>query len=201
MEEPFIVAKDPEREMVRGIRQRDSHCLELLIARYAAELYALVSHILGGLGTPQDTEEVVGDVFVAVWRAIEQFDAQRGTLAKWMRMRAKYMALDRRRKRRREIEARVEKDASVFSDHAVETALDRIERKEVLERALADLSELDRAIVYRRYFAEQSIKEIAEAVALTQRSVENRLWRARRTLREKMRASEREEQVNVPESL
>ena len=90
------MAKDPERELARGIRRQDSRCLELLIERYAAELYALVSHILGGLGTPEDTEEVVSDVFVAVWCEIEQFDAQRGTLAKWMRMRAKYMALDRR---------------------------------------------------------------------------------------------------------
>jgi len=195
------VAKDPERELVRGIRRQDSHCLELLIARYAAELYALVSHILGGLGTPEDTEEVVSGVFVAVWREIEQFDAQRGTLAKWMRMRAKYMALDRRRKRGRDVEARVERDVGALPDYAAEMAQDWVECKEGLRRALAELSQLDRTIVYRRYFAEQSNREIAEAVGLTQRAVENRLWRARRALREKMRASEHEEQENEPRPL
>ncbi len=196
------MARDAEHELAKGILQQDSRCLETLITRYAAELYALVSYILGSLGTPEDTEEVVSDVFVAVWREIDEFDAQRGTLAKWMRMRAKYMALDRRRKRGRQIAARAENDVSALpTKAAVESALDWAERKEGLHRALAELSELDRAIVYRRYFAEQSIREIAEAVGLTQRAVENRLWRARQALREKMSAVEHEEQQNVQRSL
>jgi len=194
------MARDPEYELVEGIRQRDSRCLETLITRYATELYALVTYILGSMGTPEDTEEVVSDVFAAVWREIEDFDAQRGTLAKWIRMRAKYMALDRRRKRRREIATRVEQDVSTLSTKT-ESSLDWVERKETLQRALAELSELDRAIVYRRYFAEQSIKEIAEAVGLTQRAVENRLWRARQALREKMGAFEHKESGYVSRSL
>jgi len=195
------MANDAERQLVRGIRQRDSHCLEVLITRYAAELYALVSRILGGLGSPEDTEEVVSDVFVAVWREIDEFDARRGTLAKWIRMRAKYMALDRRRRRGREVEARVEKDVAALPHRAAEMAQGWVERKESLRRALAELSELDRAIVYRRYFAEQSIGEIAQAVGLTRQAVENRLWRARRALRERMTAIEHEERENVQGSL
>ncbi len=195
------MAKDPEHQLVRGIRQRDSRCLEVLVARYAAELYALVSHILGGLGSAEDAEEIVSDVFVAVWRELDEFDAQRGTLAKWIRMRAKYMALDQRRKRGRELETRAEKDVAALPDQAAEMAEDWLERKEGLRRALAELSELDRAIVYRRYFSEQPIREIAEAVGLTQRAVENRLWRARRALREKMTAIGHEERENVQGSL
>jgi len=59
------MARDAQHELVKGILQQDSGCLETLIARHAAELYALVSYILGSLGTPQDAEEVVSDVFVA----------------------------------------------------------------------------------------------------------------------------------------
>jgi DNA-directed RNA polymerase specialized sigma24 family protein len=65
----------------------------------------------------------------------------------------------------------------------VDVLLEQQERREELGRALEHLTELDRLIVYLRYFQFAGIREIAARTGLTKHAVEARLWRARKVLR------------------
>src|SRR5215467_2787441 len=84
-------------DLAQGLQQRDPEALETLISRYSRELFYFIRLVLDGVGVVQDAEECVNDLFVAVWQEIESFDPVRGTLRTWLTMRAKYIALDRRR--------------------------------------------------------------------------------------------------------
>src|SRR5258708_16845399 len=53
--------------------------------------------VLNTWGTPQDAEECANDLFVTVWQDIGSYDPARGSLRTWLTMRAKFIALDRRR--------------------------------------------------------------------------------------------------------
>ncbi|WP_322480781.1 sigma factor, partial [Thermogemmatispora sp.] len=86
-----------DEDLVQQLKERNPDALETLIARYSRELYYFIRLILNGVGVAQDAEECVNDLFVAAWQEIETFDASRGTLRTWLTMRAKYIALDRRR--------------------------------------------------------------------------------------------------------
>src|SRR2546421_1037386 len=84
-------------DLAQRLHERDPEALETLISRYSREVFYFIRLVLDGVGVAQDAEECVNDLFVAVWQEIDSFDPGRGTPRTWLTMRAKYIALDRRR--------------------------------------------------------------------------------------------------------
>ncbi len=185
-----------------GLMQRNSQALEALMRRYSREMSYFIRLVLDGVGTPQDAEECTNDLFVAAWQEIDSFDPARGSLRTWMTMRAKYIALDRRRHIQRRQGVTLSLDGSVSASDgegkssgrapmasqatsvSMEGELEQRERRLELSRALEALPELDRKLVYMRYFRLSSTEEIARATGLTRQAIDTRLWRARKVLRE-----------------
>lgn len=204
-------------DLAQKLRERDPEALETLIFRYSREVFYFIRLVLDGIGVAQDAEECVNDLFVAVWQEIETFDPERGTLRTWLTMRAKYIALDRRRQlcRRQnhnvqsadEIRQWMSSDGSggrkafggggydndnrtTLPPHpevSMEEMLEQSERREELGLALATLPELDRYLIYQRYFKFASTEELAAKTNLSRHAVDTRLWRARKSLREALR--------------
>lgn len=200
----------------RGLIARDHRAMEALIARYSREITYFVRTLLEGIGTPQDVEECVSDLFVAAWKEIEDFDPHRGAFRTWLTMRAKYLALDLRRQvqRRQALLApprtdhpdraevaeigRAGADGESVSGRAdcadqaesVDGLLERRERQAELRIALAELPELDRLLVYLRYFRLETTEQIATRTGLTNRAIDTRLWRSRKALRDVLEALE-----------
>jgi RNA polymerase sigma-70 factor (ECF subfamily) len=201
----------------RGLVARDTSALEALIARYAREVAYFVRVVLDGVGTAQDAEECASDVFIAAWEDADSYDPARGAFRTWLTMRAKYVALDRRRQMQRrpalawtaghsadgrgEWAERGPRGAEVeemaLADD-LQGLLERRERQAELRRALEQLPELDRLVVYLRYFRWASAEEIAAKTGLTRRAVDTRLWRARKSLREALQAIEERTNGRVP---
>ncbi len=203
-------------DLARKLRERDPDALETLISRYSRELFYFIRLVLEGIGIAQDAEECVNDLFVAVWQEIDTFDPERGTLRTWLTMRAKYIALDRRRQLcRRQAHNVQSTDESrswftsdgrsggtnlswerhvhdrailpAYSESNMESLLEQSERREELSQALATLPELDRYLIYQRYFKFASTEELALKTGLTRHAVDTRLWRARKSLREALK--------------
>jgi RNA polymerase sigma factor (sigma-70 family) len=203
-----------DEDLAQRLQQRDPEALETLISRYSREVFYFIRLVLDGVGVAQDAEECVNDLFVAVWQEIETFDPERGALRTWLTMRAKYIALDRRRQLgRRQVhnlqpadenrqwttsddggtrkmlnwggqEHDVRATLSPHPESSMENLLEQSERREELRLALATLPELDRYLIYQRYFKYASTEELAAKTGLTRHAVDTRLWRARKSLRD-----------------
>ncbi|MGH2510112.1 MAG: sigma-70 family RNA polymerase sigma factor [Ktedonobacteraceae bacterium] len=202
-----------DEDLAQRLQQRDPEALETLISRYSRELFYFIRLVLDGIGVAQDAEECVNDLFVAVWQEIETFDVVRGTLRTWLTMRAKFIALDRRRQlcrkqthylqpadenrqwttdgmRGRNVlswggdERNMRVTLPPHPEASMENLLEQSERREELRLALATLPELDRYLIYQRYFKYASTEELAAKTGLTRHAVDTRLWRARKSLRE-----------------
>ncbi len=203
-------------DLAQRLQQRDPEALETLIARYSREVFYFIRLVLDGIGVAQDAEECVNDLFVTVWQEIDTFDPDRGTLRTWLTMRAKYIALDRRRQLCRRQAHNVqsanenrqwnssdgtgswkstgwgyESDYRVtlppHPEASMENLLEQSERREELRLALATLPELDRYLIYQRYFKFASTEELAVKTGLTRHAIDTRLWRARKSLREALK--------------
>ncbi|HEX8995854.1 MAG TPA: sigma-70 family RNA polymerase sigma factor [Ktedonobacterales bacterium] len=191
----------PDDALYAGLIARDPEALEALIRRYAREITYFIRLLLNGVGTAQDAEECANDLFVTAWQEIGAFTPSRGSLHTWLTMRAKYIALDRRRQLQRR-QATVtsldgettvnrngdtrtsERHIAQLTDHNMEGILEQRERREELGAALAALPELDRTLVYMRYFRLASTEEISAKTGLSRHAIDTRLWRARKTLRD-----------------
>jgi RNA polymerase sigma factor (sigma-70 family) len=197
----------PDDTLWQGLATRDARALEALIMRYSREVAYFVRMVLEGVGTAQDAEECVSDLFIAAWEEIDTFDPARGTLRTWLTMRAKYLALDRRRQLQRRQAHAVPLDGPtdpspdsrmipgapryhLADAESLEGLMLRREQQEQLRAALDELPELDRLLVYMRYFRLSTTDEIAARTGLTRRAIDTRLWRTRKALRDTLEALE-----------
>jgi len=189
-----------DEALYKGLVAREARALEALIRRYSREMSYFIRIVLEGVGTLQDAEECANDLFIAAWREIDSYDPARASLRTWLTMRAKYIALDRRRQVQRRHAGVISLDgerkkssgesncpevpALYLSDNSMEGLVEQQERREELESALNELNSLDRRLVLMRYFQLTPTEQICAETGLTRQAIDTRLWRARKALRD-----------------
>lgn len=187
--------------MADQLRNGNPEALSALIEAFSGSVLALCTRILGGVGTPEDIEECVSDVFAAAWNKSEYYDETRGSLRTWLLILAKYQALEIRRKfkRRKNVVVTVGDGAlssiqdganpvSVFAkqDDPVATEVLSREQQRAVFEAVKSMDPRLRDVFVRRYFLYESIEDIASDLDISRSAVDNRLSRSRRWLRDQL---------------
>lgn len=166
---------------LRQLRLGEPEALSFLIDQHGGSMSALAGQILAGIGTGEDVEECVSDVFLQVWNRPDQYDPARGTWRTWLLVLTKYRALDLRRRLSRLRPMDVEDP--VKADPVVHQVVSR-ENQEELVACIKQLDPGVRDVMIRRYLLELSIAEIMEVLALPRSTVDNRLSRGWQQLRQ-----------------
>jgi RNA polymerase sigma-70 factor (ECF subfamily) len=161
------------------MRQGD---FERLYAEHAQRLFAFLVYRTGDRVLAED---VMADTFEAAYRARARFDRRRASERTWLYT----IALNRLRDhgRRAAAEARaLERVAGDASSPGIDPALEAMETRDRVVRSLGVLSEEEREAVALRFGAELTLKEIAAALDQPMTTVEGRVYRALRKLREEL---------------
>lgn len=147
-----------DAELIRSIAREDEAALAALYDRHGAILLGFITRILNNRA---EAEDVLQEIFLQVWQHAADFDHERGTAFTWLVMRTRSRAIDRLRALN--LCARVAEASSEMSRGARD-ALDDVsiaEQREVIHRALADLTEKERHTLQLAYFEGLSQSEIA----------------------------------------
>jgi RNA polymerase sigma-70 factor (ECF subfamily) len=126
-------------------------------------------------------EDILADTFERVLRSRRRFDPRRGSAKTWVYT----IALNRLRDqmRRREAERRAVERAAAGA--ALDSpGLDRVDDRGALAQAIAELSDEEREAVALRYGADLTMPEIARVTGEPLTTVEGRVYRGLRKLRE-----------------
>jgi RNA polymerase sigma-70 factor, ECF subfamily len=174
-----------DKNLVNALHGQNPSALEHLMDKYGNSVYGLISRVLAGAGRAEDIEECVSDVFLAVWRRIEQYNIEKGSLKTWVLLLAKYSALDARRKLLRRPGMEELRERVSIGISLEETVISKEVSMEMTALVNA-LPEPDRTIFYRRYFYYESIEQISIGLGTTSKAVENRLYRLRKTFKDKL---------------
>ncbi len=177
-----------EERQIHALRKRERRAYEELIEEHFRLLWTVTSGILYPAGTREDVEEVIGDVFVALWEHPERFDPARGNLKNYLCLLARSRALDRLRALRRSWS---EELSETESGEDLETQFLEKEESRTLLRALAELAEPERSILQLRFFYGLRPAEISCRMELPVNEIYERLRRAKRLLADKMREGDR----------
>jgi RNA polymerase sigma-70 factor, ECF subfamily len=181
--QPFSVASR-YRELVDGVVTTDrteGEPLERDLVAELPELRAFLRRVAAGAAR-SEVEDMVQEVMARALRYRESFDGSR-ELGPWLRGTALRVLLDHRAKLARAPTALGEHEEASAEASADEVG-ERMERLDSIERALERLSEVEREIVVRFHGRDESIREIAAALALPEGTVKSHLHRARRKLAE-----------------
>ncbi|MBQ3090616.1 MAG: sigma-70 family RNA polymerase sigma factor [Oscillospiraceae bacterium] len=170
-----------EKDCVRALREGNLSALEALMDRYSAYVYTVAASILRSSMTEEDIEEVVSDVFFALWKHRKALRAP-DRVKSWLGRTARNMAVNKLRQKRPVLE--LEDDLLSPEEETMDDHLSRQERQHRVEQALREMESRDREIFLRHYYCCQSVREIAPAVGLSVSAVKTRLFRGRSKLRE-----------------
>jgi RNA polymerase sigma-70 factor, ECF subfamily len=146
---------------------------------YAAVYDRTAGQVLGLVRTvvrdPAQSEEVVQEVLLDVWRSASRYDAELGSAKAWVMTLAHRRAVDRVRSEQKaaERELRVASSAVAYDEvaEAVETRLDR----ERVRRCLGSLTELQRESVTLAYYGGYTYREVARLLGVAVGTVKTRM--------------------------
>jgi RNA polymerase sigma-70 factor (ECF subfamily) len=170
--------------MITEIRKGESQALASLYDEASPLVYSLALRIVGN---PEDAEEVTVDVFTQVWKNSHSWNATRGSATSWLILLARSRALDklRWRKSRTRLEDRV--DATILEATSAddsETAYAGTERRQRVQRALAGLSEAQRAVLELAFYSGLTHQEIADRLAEPLGTIKSRIRTAMLKMKE-----------------
>lgn len=172
--------------LVERVAAGESRALEQLYDRYARPAYSLARRVTGD---PTFAEEVVQEVFLAVWRQPERFEASRGGFASWLLAAVHHKAVDAVRReeavRRRTLALQAVEglDASDPPAGRPEEAVEERLRGEQVRRALKELPESQREAMTLAYYGGYTQREIASLTSTPLGTVKTRMHRAMHNLR------------------
>ena len=168
---------------ISAIKHRDEAAIHGVIKKYSKLLCSISGSVLSGIGSTQDVEECVADTFIYLWEHPDKYNPERGKLKTWLSIIARTQAVNRCREITRRDTVPLE-DINFIGHLGVIDDILREETRCALIAAINALGEPDREILIRRYYYEQKPKEIALALDMSAKQVDNRLYQTKLKLRE-----------------
>jgi RNA polymerase sigma-70 factor (ECF subfamily) len=173
--------REGDRELVSAMARGDRRALATLYDLHAPLLVGLVRRILG---SREEAEDVVHDVFLEAWRRAADYDETRGSVRTWLVLRARSRALDRKKsaavsKTVTTAESRWLDGLGGQDDNSASEAPDCA----LVRRVLLSLPEDQRTVLLLGYFEGLSSSEIAERIRVPIGTVKSRVAAALARLR------------------
>jgi RNA polymerase sigma factor (sigma-70 family) len=154
---------------------------ERLYEREAQGLFGFFAYRTGDRSLAED---LLADTFERALRARGRFDRRRGSERTWLYAIA--LNLLRDHARRAAAEGRAVGRVAVGTGPEEATGLEAVEHRDAVQRALQGLSSEEREAIALRFGADLTVPEIARLLRLPLTTVEGRVYRALRKLRERM---------------
>ena len=181
-----------DAELVAGIAVGDEAALEALYQRYGGGCYRLARRILDD---PQLAEDVVQQVFLALWQG-GGYDRSRGAVSTWLMSIAHHKAVDALRReagrRKRLIDDQQLVEIEAVGPGPADQAWAQL-RAERTRLALRSLPAEQREVLLLAYYGGYTQREIADMTGLPLGTVKSRTLQAMQRLRARLRADVDEE--------
>jgi RNA polymerase sigma factor (sigma-70 family) len=148
---------------------------------YAVEAAGLFSFLAYRTGDRSLAEDLVADAFERALRSRRRFDRRRGSAKTWLYAIALNVLRDHAR---RTAAAGRALERHGAPEAAADTGIAQVEHRDQVQRALTVLSPEEREAIALRFGAELTVPEMAEVLGEPLTTVEGRVYRALRKLRE-----------------
>ena len=183
-----------DKKIISAIEARDERVLAFVVQKYSRLLWKIAASILINAASVQDVEECVAEVFIYLWQYPEKYDPDKAKLSSWLSVVARSKAVDsyRRIARKKEIsmEEIVVESLGYVETNVTDGEMEEKYSKDILQSCIEGLDEKEKELVIRRYYYEQKPAEIAVALDMPKKQVENRLYYVRQKLRKMMEMQE-----------
>ena len=188
---------EKDKKLLELIKKHPNKGMNLLMNEYGGLVFYVVQKRLQN--NMNDIEECVSDVFIDFYSNINAVDLNKGSIKAFLVTIATRRAIDTYRRNSVHQEVYSLDDEHSFTEYMLpkennnpeELTIQKNDEDRLLQ-AVEGLGEPDSQILYRRYFMQQSVKEIAETLGMKSNSVSKRITRALSVLEERLGESGRD---------
>ncbi len=169
-----------DEQVLQQLQTGEQDALAALMDNYHRYVLTIVANVMGRAGTEADAEELVQDVFYALWSHVD--DIRPGKTKAYLAVSARNAAVSFLRSRR---ELPMDLDEIDLPDDgdSLDDQLIQAERNQMLKKALHKMRPKDREIFLRYYYYMQTSEQIAETMHIPAGTVRSRLVRGRKILK------------------
>jgi RNA polymerase sigma factor (sigma-70 family) len=183
----MLPSQDPsDADLMRQVADGSESALAALYGRFVRPIFGLAAQSLDRAAA----EDIVQDVFLAVWRWAKCFDPERGTVRAWLLQIAHHRVLNELRRRSRQPEPEPDSDGHLLASletrdpGPVERTVEK-HRREIVASALAELPETQREALGLVFFDDLTHEQVATRLDLPLGTAKTRI----RTGLQKLRAT------------
>lgn len=176
------LATNEGAELVRRCRAGDGAAWEEIVQTYSRRVYNLAYRFTSRADSAEDLTQ---DVFVRVYRSLDQYNPKQGDLQNWLMRLARNLIIDDYRKRQRAPQDDIADDLDDHKYHlrSAENSVQReMERRELgaqVQSGIDRLSDDLRTCVILRDIEELSYQEIVDLLKIPEGTVKSRINRGR----------------------
>jgi RNA polymerase sigma-70 factor, ECF subfamily len=136
---------------------------------------AVLGTVLRVVRDPSQSEEVMQEVLLEVWRTAARFDPAAGSASAWIMTLAHRRAVDRVRSEQRATERELRAATATIAYDEVSDAVEASLEHERVRRCLAGLTDLQRESVLLAYYGGHSYREVAQLLGVAIGTVKTRM--------------------------
>lgn len=173
--------KNEEYLYIQRILDGETELFALFLERYSRPVYSLIIQIIS---SPEDTEELVQDIFLKAFRSLASFKGD-ATFSTWLFKIAYNMAISFTRKRKFEYLYIEESLINNVSDDQVRDLLTFTEDEERIVSLVSAIDKLnveEKALITFFYYENKSMEEISGILKLSLSNVKVKLHRTRKKM-------------------
>ncbi|MCM3591553.1 sigma-70 family RNA polymerase sigma factor [Brevibacillus borstelensis] len=170
-----------EWELIEQLRRGNKQAYTEIVERYKGKIYAFLYRMIGH---SQDAQDLTQEVFIKAYCKIGDYRPD-FRFSAWLFRIAANHCLDELRKRKR-LPVTTAEESELVHENTPERILLAKEQHEVLHEKLLALEDDHRVILLLRYVEQLSYKEIAEVLSIPVTTVQMRIFRAHKKLRQYM---------------
>lgn len=170
--------------LVENILKGNQQQFKELIMRYQSRVYAVALKVANN---QKDAEDISQEVFLQLYRSLSSFNGD-SSFSTWIYRITMNKALDFKRKNEKIKEKESDHNLSTIPESTIlspEEALIKNLDKELIHSYLIELPEAYSDVLKLYYFEELTYGEIALKLNVAVKTVESRLYRAKRIIKEK----------------
>ena len=176
------LATNEGAELVRRCRAGDGAAWEEIVQSYSRRVYNLAYRFTSRADSAEDLTQ---DVFVRIYRSLDQYNPKQGDLQNWLMRLARNLIIDDYRKRQRAPQDDIADDLEDHKYHlrSGESSVQReMERRELGAQVQAGIDKLSpdlRTCVILRDIEELSYQDIVDLLKIPEGTVKSRINRGR----------------------
>ena len=171
-----------DNDLFRRIKSGDQTAFRQLFDRYYQILLAIAINLLKDANTAKD---MVQEVFLKLWRNRTSLDVPRNTEA-YLKRSIINRSLDFLKTRKNTVDIS-EQHRLASKTPAAQELLEATDLQTIIDRALAELPDACRTIFVMKRIEGRSLKEIAQLLDISPKTVENQITKALKILQARVR--------------